>query len=112
MMLIKKECQKAYEELCKALITTDYVECHKVYTYQKYEQELGIFYKLIKEHFLNPPLKYEEIEEGKWYWHNNKKEWVKILNKDVCTSVSPVIETIHEYINFERNCLYRKQVKE
>lgn len=96
MMLIKKECQKAYEELCKALITTDYVECHKVYTYQKYEQELGIFYKLIKEHFSNPPLKWEEIKEGDFVFDKDFNglggEWLKIYVKFINGFGEKVIE--------------------
>lgn len=104
-MLTKQECEKALNSLYK--VADKLVLNHDVFI-----GSYDILKKLIQIHFSNPPLKYEEIEEGKWYWHNNKKEWVKILNKDVCTSVSPVIETIHEYINFERNCLYRKQVKE
>ena len=72
-----------------------------------------VIYNLICDNFDNPPLYYAEIEEGKWYWHNKKKEWVKIISKDLCVpSEYPIIETIHEYINFEQNCLYRKQVEE
>lgn len=71
-----------------------------------------VLLKLINERFDNPPLYYAEIEEGKWYWHNKKKEWIKIISKDLCVpSEYPIIETIHEYMNFEQNCLYRKQVE-
>lgn len=76
------------------------------------DQAIQLFENLIEEHFNNPPLRYEEIEEEKWYWYNKKKEWIKVLNKDVCTSVVPIIETINEYIEFELNCFYRKQVEE
>ena len=51
LKLPKEECLKAHENLCKALIKTDYVECIKGHTYQTMEDELGIFYQLINEHF-------------------------------------------------------------
>ena len=111
MMLTEKECREALKDLYNSICELEEIKSG-VETTCVFDDSLDCFKELIDQHFDNPPLKYEEIEEGKWYWHNNKKEWVKILNKDVCTSVSPVIETIHEYINFERNCLYRKQVKE
>lgn len=96
----KEECLKSLETLQDKYLNFDVV------------YELICFKSLIEEHFDNPPLKFEEIEEGKWYWHNKKKEWVKVLNKDVCTSAVPIIETINEYIEFELNCFYRKQVEE
>lgn len=80
--------------------------------YKRLDQAQDTIMQLIENHFDNPPLKFEEIEEDKWYWHNKKKEWVKVLNKDVCTSDIPIIETDHEYIEFELNCFYRKQVEE
>lgn len=80
--------------------------------YSKLEKAQDTIMQLIENHFDNPPLYYAEIEEGKWYWHNKKKEWVKVLNKDVCTSDIPIIETDHEYIEFELNCFYRKQEEE
>lgn len=81
--------------------------------YSKLEKAQDTIMQLIENHFDNPPLKFEELEEDKWYWHNKKKEWIKIISKDLCVpSEYPIIETIHEYMNFEQNCLYRKQVEE
>ena len=100
MKMNKEECLKALKTLQDKYLNLDVVD------------ELICFKSLIEEHFDNPPLYYAEIEEGKWYWHNKKKEWVKVLNKDVCTSDIPIIETDNEYIEFELNCFYRKQVEE
>lgn len=112
-MLIREECERALEKIKydKYFITED-DEGNLIHIVNLYKNELQTLRLLIEEHFDNPPLKYEEIEEGKWYWHNKKKEWVKILNKDVCTYVVPIIETINEYIEFELDCFYRKQVEE
>lgn len=58
----KEECLKAHDNLCKALIKTDYVECVKGYTYQTMEDELEMFYQLINEHF-EVIEKHEQLEE-------------------------------------------------
>ena len=59
-MLTKEEILKAHDNLCKALIKTDYVECVKGYTYQTMEDELEMFYQLINEHF-ELKVKYEKL---------------------------------------------------
>lgn len=111
--MTKEECLKALDNLSRyadigrakhgagGCVVDDFVSNNE-----------AVIYNLICDNFDNPPLYYAEIEEGKWYWHNKKKEWVKVLNKDVCTSDIPIIETAHEYIEFELNCFYRKQVEE
>lgn len=112
-MLIKEECLEALEKIKndEYFITED-DEGDLIHIVNLYKNELKTLRCLIHEYFDNPSLNYTEIEEGKWYWHNKKKEWVKVLNKGVCTSSVPIIETINEYIEFELNCFYRKQVKE
>lgn len=109
----KEECLKALEKIenDEYLIAED-DEGDLIHIVNLYKNELKTLRYLIHEYFDNPSLNYTEIEEGKWYWHNKKKEWVKVLNKDVCTSSVPIIETINEYIEFELNCFYRKQVEE
>ncbi len=51
MKLTKKECLEAHKELDNALLVTDYVDGKAVTTYPIYEDKLGIFRKLIDEHF-------------------------------------------------------------
>ena len=111
----KKECEIAYADLevCREVMRESIERNGEVINpVSSFDRAMVIFARLIEEHFDNSPLYYAEIEEGKWYWHNKKKEWVKVLNKDVCTSDIPIIETDHEYIEFELNCFYRKQVEE
>lgn len=107
--MTKEECLKAKEILRMA---NDY-PTSKYNNSDLIDQAIQLFENLVEEHFNNPPLRYEEIEEEKWYWHNKKKEWIKIISKDLCVpSEYPIIETIYEYIEFESNCFYRKQVEE
>lgn len=116
----RKECLKAYENLCSALIETDYIECHQCYSYQTHEEELGVFYKLIEEHFDNPPLKFEELKEKTWYWHNPSKSWIylfKPLNWEPEKGLryaERIIDHSAEgcYMPFKTGTLFRKQVKE
>ena len=57
----------------------------------------------------NPPLKFEEIEVGNWYWDNKLCEYIKIefIFEDkkllACNSAAR---------KFEENRFYRKQVEE
>ena len=100
--LTKDECVKALHGLYFSYGSDD-----------RDDEFYDVLLKLINEHFDNPPLKFEELEDDKWYWHNKKKEWIKIISKGLCVpSQYSTIETIHEYMNFEQNCLYRKQVEE
>lgn len=113
MNMNRKECLKAYENLCSALIKTDYVECHKCYSYQTHEEELGVFYKLIEEHFDNPPLKFEELEESKDYYHF-EYGWIRILNINDRDCIVIVSLGCPGYFSmeFEECMFYRKQVEE
>lgn len=114
-MLTESECSEVLTRLLRPYFAKVDVQnvYHDINKGHSIEEDSNLITLLIQEHFSNPPLLYGEIEEGKWYWHNKKKEWVKILNKDVCTySDYPIIETINEYIEFELDCFYRKQVEE
>lgn len=105
-MLTKEECEKALEHFEKCYWNQDcsYGAMSRV------RKDLDILNKLIHEHFSNPPLKYEEIEEEKWYWHKKMNGWMKIINKDVSTSNVPIMENENTYVYFEENCFYRKKV--
>ena len=65
--MTKEECLEAYKQL------------HFVDSDLKY---LSVFSKLIKEHFDNPPLKYEELEEDMWIWDNEEKRYGKVTHQD------------------------------
>ena len=66
---------------------------------------------LINEHFDNPPLKFEEIEEGMWVWYKPLKQWKKIYRMNHDRVCFQWIEFDDSYVvDFEENMFYRKQV--
>ena len=97
-MLTKEECINALEYLdcltpgrtgVSALLTID---------------------KLIKEHFDNPPLKFEELKEHMWVWDNKIKQYYQIScvfkdNREMAT-----YGLMNGFVLFEENRFYRKQV--
>lgn len=64
-MLTKKECLEALRDiefnLPKSYIYSEYGFFERC----AYVNQIEILNKLIHEHFSNPPLKFEELEEGK-----------------------------------------------
>lgn len=116
-MVSEKECFNALEKL-KKYVCYDNVD------------DLVCFKKLIHEHFDNPPLKFEEIEEGMWIWDNKEKFWIKALETVIVgeTEYSEFYQDIyvdgvkalkigyHDFnwkiTVFEENRFYRKQVEE
>lgn len=75
----------------------------------KFEQEHEILSKLIKQHFDNPPLSFDELEAGMWVWDNKYYDYIKIEfiledKKLLCC------DGFHRV--FEENRFYRKQVEE
>lgn len=58
------------------------------------------------------PLSFEELKEGMWVWDNVLKEYIHILTIDFEVPSEGPIETENEYVPFESNRFYRKQVEE
>lgn len=110
-MLTKEECDKALDRVarfCSWFSPYKYPECIK------FKNELDILSDLIEEHFLNPPLKFEELKEGMFVWDN--KHHTYILIDRIWESYN---KTIYFYAigweccentEFEPNRFYRKEV--
>lgn len=114
MNLTKNECSEALTRLLRPYFAKVSVQdvYHSINKGHSIEEDSNSLTLLIQEYFDNPPLKYEEIEEGKWYWHKKMNGWMKIINKDVSTSNVPIMENENTYVYFEENCFYRKEVQE
>ena len=75
-MLTKEECQKALDHFEKCYWDQD----NSYGAMNGVRKDLDILNKLIHEHFSNPPLKWEELENGKPIWDNKNKEWLFVNN--------------------------------
>lgn len=80
----------------------------------------NVLMELINERFDNPPLSFEEMKEGDWIWDNLHKTYIHIFTFDIVydsvkfglsSSIQIIIETDNDYVVFEPNRFYRKQVK-
>lgn len=76
----------------------------------KFEQEHEILSKLIKQHFDNPPLKFEELEVGKVYWDKKYNQWCLMIMVCKYPHTKYFDGTISD-AKFEENRFYRKQVE-
>lgn len=88
------------------------------------DDNLNILYELINEHFSNPPLKFEELKEGMWVWDNKYKYYFE-CNPRISTDMTECVwyesfwyntgeeydEFYEDYIEFEENRFYRKEVQ-
>lgn len=102
-MLTKEECMKALEHLydhcCYKLA------CNGCNAYNELEQ-------LINEHFDNPPLKFEELEEGMVVWDNLEKNYIEICDSFNGQKIYYKFGINIPYIfMFQENRYFRKQVE-
>ena len=72
----------------------------------------NVLMELINEQFDNPPLSLEEIKEGDWVWDNFYKVYTYVFAVDIIYESGEIIVTEDDYVPFEPNRFYRKQVKE
>lgn len=120
-MLAEKECREALEHFEKCYWDQD----NSYGAMNGVRKDLDILNKLIHEHFSNPPLKFEELKEGMWIWDNKYKYYFE-CNPRISTDMTECVwyesfwyntgegydEFYEDYIEFEENRFYRKQVKE
>ena len=69
---------------------------------------------LIKEHFDNQPLKFEDLEENMWVWVKKLNGYFKINSIVDLTAENwkKYVDFGFGYIEFKENMFYRKQVEE
>ena len=109
-MLTRDECEKALDRVANFCSWFSPYKCPKCI---KFKNELDILDKLIEEHFDNPPLKFEELQERETYYHIYYG-WILIRSISDCECI--LINTLnsdgYEQIEFEEDCFYRKEVQE
>lgn len=116
-MLTKEECEKALENIANLELQ----EYEGLYGRIKYVGDIRfcdyrLLRRLIKEHFDNPPLGFEELKEGMLVYDKNIKSWIEI---------DKTFEDIEQYVScfaigwpyekrfpYEPNRFYKKEVQE
>ena len=113
-MLTKEKCEEA---LGKIQGQCDYLwETFYKYTALEIFESCRVFEKLIYEHFSNPPLEFEEINEGMFVWDNKHHTYIKIdriwesYNKTIYFYA--IGWECCENTEFEPNRFYRKEVQD
>lgn len=126
MKLTKKECLKAYEiidTLLHLMCGEERVDGYEP-THDEMVKSMEVFNSLIKEHYDNPPLKFEELEEDMWVWDNKYKTYyfIEKIGKGKSIFARYIRFVINEFTDeleedcgwmgsFEENRFYRKEVK-
>lgn len=98
--------QDALNYLRNSVLVTDHKQKDKVNQYTELLQNL------IHEYFDNPPLSLEGIKEGDWIWDNFHKVYAYVFAVDIAYESGEIIVTEDDYVPFEPNRFYRKQVEE
>lgn len=120
------EKEKYYLALMNVSRTTGTMNCDKKCmcdecdkqcdVHLKYKEDCLLLENLIKEHFDNPPLKFEELKEEIWIWDNKEKTYIKSCNnydtKEHGKGIRVQIGFDLVRINYEENRFYRKQVED
>lgn len=111
-MVTEKECEKALDHLEKCYWDQD----NSYGAMNGVRKDLDILNKLIHEHFDNPPLKFEELEEGMFVWDNKHHTYILIdriwetYNKTIYFYA--IGWECCENTEFEPKRFYRKEVQD
>lgn len=120
MELTREECEKAYEvinivfhkEFCEEYTTLE------TPPFETFVNSMTLLEQLVKEHFDNPPLKFEELKKkmiGKPIYHSSLKRWFVI--DDVITNAydQKFIKVCHNVVDvlfFEEDVFFAMEVKD
>lgn len=112
-MVTEKECKEALD----GLRNLERYENFKKWNGQVAPQvKADVIEQLIREHFDNPPLTFEELKEDMWVWDKKFNQWIQI--DETWSSYKKFINVwivgsdLLQTIEFEKNRFYRKEVKE
>ena len=126
-MLNREECDNALTRLLRPYFAKVDVQnvYHSINEGHSIEDDSNLLTLLIMEYFDNPPLKFEELKEGMWVWDNKYKYYFE-CNPRISTDMAKCVwyesfwyntgegydEFYEDYIEFEENRFYRKEVQE
>lgn len=120
MNLTENECSEALTRLLRPYFAKVDVQnvYHSINKGHSIEEDSNLLTLLIQEYFDNPPLKWEELKEKTWYWHEPSKSWIylfKPLNWEPVKGLRYAERIIQNpcdgyYMDFKEGQLYRKEV--
>lgn len=103
-MLTKEECLNAVNELILN------------WGYEGLEEDLEPIYQMIREHFDNPPLKFEELNKGYPIYDNDEIvcgwKFIYMIDKQYKQLLLIDEEGNVDWVNYEENRFYRKEVQD
>lgn len=116
-MSTKEECLEALEHI-KTLRGSNYGWYYSGFNNSAlpFDEDTNVISKLIKEHFDNPPLEFEELKEGMFVWDNKHHTYILIDRIEETYKKTIYFYAIGweccENMEFEPNRFYRKEVQE
>lgn len=112
MLLTKEECENALNNiLCNiGVARSDYRKSGKA------KEDYHTLKSLIEEHFSNPPLKFEELNKGYPIYDNDEIvcgwKFIYMIDKEYKQLLLIDEEGNVNWVNYEENRFYRKEVHE
>lgn len=71
--------------------------------------DIAMIYRLINEHFDNPPLKFEDLTHYMWVWDNEEKMYCQIVSVLSFNEIS-VNYHYESLLQFKDNRFYKREV--
>lgn len=116
-MLTKEECLKALDFIEEETTVIEDYTTMPFITCNHLQKEIAIIRQLIKEHFDNPPLKFEELKPKMWIWDNrwNEYKYIDIYDDWHDCYWLRIVDDVHgetlSLAGYEENRYFRKQVE-
>ncbi len=116
--MTSEECEKAYVDL---IVTREVIKeaikksGNSFNPLGIFDKATNVFARLIREHFNNPPLEYEELEPFMWIWDKQVGEYhqVRCIYEDEDGKEIEFYEPHYtDTTDFEKNRFFRKRVEE
>lgn len=115
MMLTEKECKEALSEIEDNLCELEQIKTGVVVNCL-FDKNLETINQLIEEHFSNPPLKFDELNKGYPIYDNDEIvcgwKLIYMIDKEYKQLLLIDEEGNVDWVNYEENRFYRKEVQE
>lgn len=118
MKLTENECSEALTRLLRPYFAKVSVQdvYHSINKGHSIEDDSNLLTLLIQEHFDNPPLKFEELNKGYPIYDNDEIvcgwKFIYMIDKEYKQLLLIDEEGNVNWVNYEENRFYRKEVQE